>query len=138
MCEAPVLILLAPSTAQGGAAKIARAPGEARMILGLSLVERAILAARRAGYGGVLVLGGDARTPARARRRRRLARPRRNPRLGSSRAAAHHRPRLDPCANRLARTRRFDMGSARRLGGDSEPDRHHFSRGGAGRGAGSR
>jgi len=64
MREAPVLILLAPSAAQGGAANIARAPDGAPVILGLSLLERAILAGRRAGYGHVLPLGGNARPAA--------------------------------------------------------------------------
>ncbi len=64
MPEAPVLILLAPSAARGGAARIVLAHDGAPVILGLSLVERAILAARRAGYGHVLLLGANARAPA--------------------------------------------------------------------------
>jgi phosphatidylglycerophosphate synthase len=61
MPEPPTLILLAPRTAQGAAARIGRAPDGAPTILGLSLTQRAILAARRAGGAQVLLLGGNAR-----------------------------------------------------------------------------
>jgi 1L-myo-inositol 1-phosphate cytidylyltransferase / CDP-L-myo-inositol myo-inositolphosphotransferase len=56
MAAAPILVLLpgrlAPLEAAGGAPE----PDGGRMILGLSLTRRAVLAARRAGYGQVIVL----------------------------------------------------------------------------------
>ena len=100
-------------------------------ILGLSLVRRAILAARRAGYGQVLLLRGNDRGTARPRRHRRLAQ-----RLVSP-GAADHCASLDPCGNRLARAAGFNQNRAGRLGGDPEPGRHALRRlgaGGAGRG----
>ena len=59
---APILILLPAPLAPLGAAGVAREPDGERMILGLSLIRRAVLAARRAGYGQVFVLSanGDA------------------------------------------------------------------------------
>jgi 1L-myo-inositol 1-phosphate cytidylyltransferase / CDP-L-myo-inositol myo-inositolphosphotransferase len=60
MPEAPILILLAASVASLDA-KIARGPDGAPVILGLSLIQRAVLAARRAGYGQVFLLGGKGR-----------------------------------------------------------------------------
>src|ERR1700734_4480615 len=59
MLAAPILILLpaplAPPDATGGA----REQASERVILGLGLVRRAVLAARRAGYGQVFVLSAD-------------------------------------------------------------------------------
>jgi 1L-myo-inositol 1-phosphate cytidylyltransferase / CDP-L-myo-inositol myo-inositolphosphotransferase len=63
MPEAPILILLAASLASLNA-KIARGPDGAPVVLGLSLIERAVLAARRAGYGQVFLVGGKGRAPA--------------------------------------------------------------------------
>ena len=60
MPEAPILILVAAPIASGGAPDIARGPDGDPVILGLSLVQRAVLAARRAGYGQVLLLGRKA------------------------------------------------------------------------------
>ena len=57
MPEAPILILLAASAASPGAADVARGPDGGPIILGLSLIQRAALAARRAGYGQVFLLG---------------------------------------------------------------------------------
>ena len=57
MPEAPILILLAPSAASPGTADIPRGPDGDPIILGLSLIQRAALAARRAGYGQVFLLG---------------------------------------------------------------------------------
>ncbi|MGH6797868.1 MAG: hypothetical protein ACREDI_05735, partial [Roseiarcus sp.] len=64
MPEAPILILLAPRIASPEAANIARGPDGEPMILGLSLTRRAVLAARRAGYGQVFLLGGRDRASA--------------------------------------------------------------------------
>ena len=61
MPETPILILLAPPMASVDASRIARTPGGDPMILGLSLIQRTVLAARRAGYGQVLLLGGNGR-----------------------------------------------------------------------------
>ncbi|HEY1887392.1 MAG TPA: CDP-alcohol phosphatidyltransferase family protein, partial [Roseiarcus sp.] len=61
MSDAPVLVLLASAPASPTAAQIARRPDGDPIILGLSLVERATLAAHRAGYGRVFVLGDGAR-----------------------------------------------------------------------------
>jgi phosphatidylglycerophosphate synthase len=61
MSDAPVLVLLASARASPTAAQIARRPDGDPIILGLSLVERATLAAHRAGYGRVFVLGDGAR-----------------------------------------------------------------------------
>ena len=60
MPDASVLILLAPSAASPGTTDIPRRPDGGPVILGLSLIERAALAARRAGYGQVFLLGGKA------------------------------------------------------------------------------
>jgi 1L-myo-inositol 1-phosphate cytidylyltransferase / CDP-L-myo-inositol myo-inositolphosphotransferase len=60
MLEAPILILLAPRISSPNAAGIARGPDGDPVILGLSLIRRAVLAARRAGYGQVLLLGSKA------------------------------------------------------------------------------
>jgi phosphatidylglycerophosphate synthase len=57
MPDAPILILLAPSSASPGTANIPRGPDGDPIILGLSLIQRAELAARRAGYGQILLLG---------------------------------------------------------------------------------
>ncbi len=74
MPEAPILILLAASAASPGAADVARGPDGAPIILGLSLIQRAALAARRAGYGQVFLLGARGLHDVRRRRRhRRLA-----------------------------------------------------------------
>jgi len=57
MTAALILILVpAPLAALGGA----REPSCERMILGLSLIRRAVMAARRAGYGQVFVLSANA------------------------------------------------------------------------------
>jgi phosphatidylglycerophosphate synthase len=61
MSEAPVLILLAPSEALAPTADAARGRGGDRIILGLSLIQRAALAAHRVGYANVLLLGGSDR-----------------------------------------------------------------------------
>jgi phosphatidylglycerophosphate synthase len=61
MSDAPVLVLLAFAPVSPMAADIARGPEGDPIILGLSLVERATLAAHRAGYGRVFVLGDGAR-----------------------------------------------------------------------------
>jgi 1L-myo-inositol 1-phosphate cytidylyltransferase / CDP-L-myo-inositol myo-inositolphosphotransferase len=55
MAAAPILVLLPAPLASLEAAGGAEGYGE-RMILGLSLIRRAVLAARRAGYGQVIVL----------------------------------------------------------------------------------
>lgn len=64
MPDAPILILLAaPSPALGARRSVAAPPGDLE-ILGLGLVKRAALAARRAGFGEVLLVGGEpAATP---------------------------------------------------------------------------
>jgi phosphatidylglycerophosphate synthase len=66
MPEAPILILLASSAVSPGTADIPRGPDGAPIILGLSLIQRAALAARRAGYGQVFLLGAKAAAPPRA------------------------------------------------------------------------
>jgi phosphatidylglycerophosphate synthase len=60
---APILVLLAPSPASRGTAGIPRGPDGDPIILGLSLIQRAALAARRAGYGQVFLLGAKGPTP---------------------------------------------------------------------------
>jgi 1L-myo-inositol 1-phosphate cytidylyltransferase / CDP-L-myo-inositol myo-inositolphosphotransferase len=60
---APILVLLAPSPASRGTAGIPRGPDGNPIILGLSLIQRAALAARRAGYGQVFLLGAKGPTP---------------------------------------------------------------------------
>ncbi len=60
MPEAPILILVAAPIASVDAPDIARGPDGDPVILGFSLVQRAVLAARRAGYGRVLLLGRKA------------------------------------------------------------------------------
>ena len=57
MPESPILILLTSSEASPGMVEVARGPDGDPIILGLSLVQRAALAARRAGYGQILLLG---------------------------------------------------------------------------------
>jgi phosphatidylglycerophosphate synthase len=59
MPEAPILILVAAPIASGDVPDIVRGPDGDPVILGLSLVQRAVLAARRAGYGQVSLLSGD-------------------------------------------------------------------------------
>jgi 1L-myo-inositol 1-phosphate cytidylyltransferase / CDP-L-myo-inositol myo-inositolphosphotransferase len=61
MPEASILVLLAPSRTSPDAAGIARGPDGDPIILGLSLIQRSVLAARRAGYPQILLLGGDGR-----------------------------------------------------------------------------
>jgi phosphatidylglycerophosphate synthase len=61
MPEPPILILLAPPIASPEAANIARGPEGDPVILGLSLIQRTVLAARRADYGQVFLLGGNVR-----------------------------------------------------------------------------
>ena len=61
MPEAPILVLLAPSAASPGAVGLPRGPDGDLIILGLSLIERAALAARRAGYAKVVLLGKSGR-----------------------------------------------------------------------------
>ena len=61
MSEAPVLILLAPSAASPGATGVARGPDRDPVVLGLSLIQRTALAAHRAGYAQVFLLGGGDR-----------------------------------------------------------------------------
>jgi phosphatidylglycerophosphate synthase len=58
MPEPPILVLLAPRVASPEAANLAPGPEGDPIILGLSLSQRAVLAARRAGYGQVFLLGG--------------------------------------------------------------------------------
>ncbi|MGC2782963.1 MAG: CDP-alcohol phosphatidyltransferase family protein [Roseiarcus sp.] len=63
MSDAPVLVLLAFAPVSPTAAQIARGPDGDPIILGLSLIERAMLAAQRAGYRQVfLVRGGSPNT----------------------------------------------------------------------------
>src|SRR5271170_4838285 len=57
---APILVLLAAALAPPEAAGGAREQDGERMILGLSLIRRAVLAARRAGYRQVFVLSANA------------------------------------------------------------------------------
>jgi phosphatidylglycerophosphate synthase len=64
MPEAPILILIAPPVASPDASTIARGPDGDPVVLGLGLVQRAVLTARRAGYGQVFFLGGKASTTA--------------------------------------------------------------------------
>ncbi len=61
MSDAPVLVLLAFAPVSPMAADIARGPDGDPIILGLSLVERATLAAHRAGYRRVFLVGGGSR-----------------------------------------------------------------------------
>jgi phosphatidylglycerophosphate synthase len=61
MSEAPVLILLASSPAAPRTADAAHGRGGDPVILGLSLTQRTALAAHRAGYARVFLLGGDSR-----------------------------------------------------------------------------
>jgi phosphatidylglycerophosphate synthase len=64
MLEPPILILLGPSPAAPEAPDFARGPDGDPIILGLGLIERAVLAARRAGYRQTILLGRkDAATP---------------------------------------------------------------------------
>ncbi len=57
MPEAPILILLGPSTASLETAGVRRGPNGDPIILGLSLTRRTALAAHRAGYGQVFLFG---------------------------------------------------------------------------------
>jgi 1L-myo-inositol 1-phosphate cytidylyltransferase / CDP-L-myo-inositol myo-inositolphosphotransferase len=61
MPEAPVLVLLAASAAPPGATGVAPGLDRDPVILGLSLVQRTALAAHRAGYAQVFLLGGGDR-----------------------------------------------------------------------------
>ena len=61
MPEPPILILLAPRVASADAPDVERAPEGDPVILGLSLSQRAVLAARRAGYAKVFLLRGNGR-----------------------------------------------------------------------------
>jgi 1L-myo-inositol 1-phosphate cytidylyltransferase / CDP-L-myo-inositol myo-inositolphosphotransferase len=61
MPEAPVLVLLAASAASPGATGVAPGLDRDPVILGLSLIQRTALAAHRAGYAQVFLLGGDDR-----------------------------------------------------------------------------
>ena len=140
MPETPILILLAPSVASLDASKIARTPdGDPSESLGLSLIQRTVLAARarRLSSAGPSPRGKRARDR-RGRRHCRLARPRRDALISYS--SAGHCARRHPRGNRLARTAGFSRDRGGRLGGDPEPDRHASRRVGAGRGgcAGSR
>ena len=104
MPEAPVLVLLGPSAASPGAAGMPRGLDGDPIILGLSLIQRTALAAQRAGYAQVFLLGslllGVTRNGARNRPRRRLDKPR----CG----APHRSPDVaDHCACRHSRGRRL-------------------------------
>jgi 1L-myo-inositol 1-phosphate cytidylyltransferase / CDP-L-myo-inositol myo-inositolphosphotransferase len=61
MPEPPILVLLAPRVASPEAANLAHGPEGDPIILGLSLSRRTVLAARRAGYAKVFLLGGNGR-----------------------------------------------------------------------------
>ena len=61
MSEAPILILLAPAVGLREAPALALGSDGEPVILGLSLIRRAALAARRAAYGRVFLLGGSGR-----------------------------------------------------------------------------
>jgi 1L-myo-inositol 1-phosphate cytidylyltransferase / CDP-L-myo-inositol myo-inositolphosphotransferase len=61
MSDAPVLVLLAFAPVSPVAAQIARRPDGDPILLGLGLIERATLAAPRAGYRQVFLLGGSRR-----------------------------------------------------------------------------
>jgi 1L-myo-inositol 1-phosphate cytidylyltransferase / CDP-L-myo-inositol myo-inositolphosphotransferase len=63
MPEAPILILLSPAGPPPGTADIRRGSDGVPIILGLGLIRRAALAARRAGYGKVFLLGAKGPTP---------------------------------------------------------------------------
>ena len=64
MPEAPILLVLAASAASPGAAGMPRGLDRDPIILGLSLIQRTALAARRAGYAEVFLLGGgDGKAP---------------------------------------------------------------------------
>jgi phosphatidylglycerophosphate synthase len=63
MPESPILVLLSPVASPEGA-NLAQGPEGDPVILGLSLIQRAVLAARRAGYKQVFLLGGNGRAPA--------------------------------------------------------------------------
>jgi phosphatidylglycerophosphate synthase len=64
MPEPPILVLLAPPIALTDTANIARTPDGDPVVLGLSLIQRTVLAARRAGYRRVFLLEGNGRAPA--------------------------------------------------------------------------
>jgi 1L-myo-inositol 1-phosphate cytidylyltransferase / CDP-L-myo-inositol myo-inositolphosphotransferase len=64
MPEPPILVLLAPPIVLTDAANIARTPDGDPVVLGLSLIQRTVLAARRAGYRRVFLLEGNGRAPA--------------------------------------------------------------------------
>src|ERR1700733_13991735 len=61
MSEAPILVLLAASGASLANASAAPGRDGDPIILGLSLTQRTALAAHRAGYAQVFLLGGDGR-----------------------------------------------------------------------------
>jgi 1L-myo-inositol 1-phosphate cytidylyltransferase / CDP-L-myo-inositol myo-inositolphosphotransferase len=61
MSDAPALVLLASAPVPPTAGRIARGPDGDPIVLGLSLIERATLAAHRSGYGQVFLVGGGSR-----------------------------------------------------------------------------
>ena len=58
-CPKPPVLILLPSPAPLDPAAVERGPGGDPVVLGLSLVQRATLAARRAGYRRTLLLGEE-------------------------------------------------------------------------------
>jgi phosphatidylglycerophosphate synthase len=62
MPDAPILILLAATAASPGTADMPGGPDGDPIILGMSLIQRGALAARRAGYGEVFLLGAKGPT----------------------------------------------------------------------------
>jgi phosphatidylglycerophosphate synthase len=64
MTAAPILILVPASSVLRNASAIAGGRDGEPVVLGLSLARRAVLAARRAGYGGVFFLKGENPAPA--------------------------------------------------------------------------
>src|SRR6516164_8718637 len=64
MLEAPILILLAPASPALGAANGPRRPDGDLVILGLGLIQRTVLTARRAGLKRIFLLDEDSRSAA--------------------------------------------------------------------------
>ena len=62
MPDVPILILLAATAASPGTADMPGGPDGDPIILGMTLIQRAALAARRAGYGEVFLLGAKGLT----------------------------------------------------------------------------